>query len=206
MPFLDFLKEKWNLIAGAALIIVGLLSGFLDIPQFAAEGLKSEGSYKELGKFVVAGLLALALLPCSLFNKKKYAWKWWIAALALFIAAITFYFIYNGAKKDKTVDYREFSGTLVVKGNKYSEEAEKTRTEYKAQNKTELSDENLLAGFTERNIERIWPRKEITANAITIIVYYLISTALFSLFIIIVIQALYCISKRNGRSLKPKVN
>jgi hypothetical protein len=68
---LDFLKNTWNVLLGAAGALVIFISGFVDVPYYASAALSTNNDYITMSKFIVAVIIALMLIVCFFLNKKK---------------------------------------------------------------------------------------------------------------------------------------
>ena len=198
---LEFLQSKWNLLVTIAGAIITILAGFVDIPSYAAIALGSDANYESLGKLVLAIVIAIMLVPCTLLNKKKHVIYWGAATILLLLTALFIYFKSVSNKKETTVDYTSYSGGYVVKGNNLLPEnkvmwieiekakgSKLTETEFFAEN----HDPNDSTGRLTASI--LWPDKEIESNAKKIIYYYLFTLLLFALSIICAVQTVYCIT------------
>jgi uncharacterized membrane protein len=84
---LEFLQSKWNLLVTIAGAIITILAGFVDIPSYAAIALGSDANYESLGKLVLAIVIAIMLVPCTLLNKKKHVIYWGAATILLLLTA-----------------------------------------------------------------------------------------------------------------------
>src|ERR1700761_8412348 len=88
MKILTFIKQKWNLISGLALSIVFILTKIITPPDFSDVLTQSTIDYNTFAKFIVAGVIILALVPFEIFNKKKNGVWWWASGLMMMALSI----------------------------------------------------------------------------------------------------------------------
>lgn len=205
MDFLQFAKSQWNLILGLALAIVVVITDFVTPPSFSEDMIIARSNLSSLAKFIVAGLLLLLLVPCSIYNQKKFQWGWWIISVGLFIISMVLYFFYTRQLRQKTA-YNEFEERFAVIGNNLLPLSQKAVDSLYRKDGIILSPSEMLAGLGPP--DSIWPKNEIEENAEMLVKVYLLTVATFSLFILSGIQASYCSSKRNKKSplLKQRAN
>lgn len=193
MELLEYFKNKWNLVLGLSLAIVVIVTDFLVPPDFSVGMAIARSNFSSLAKFVVAGIILILLVPCSLFNKKEHTWYWWILALVLFITSFIIFFRYQSLLDQKTA-YDEFSEEQVIIGDNLTNFALKAVDSVKrSEGIDQLSASEMLATLGPPT--SIWHKFEIESNARKLVINYLISLALFSLFVLFAIQATYCTVK-----------
>lgn len=190
MEFLEYFKNKWNLVLGVSLAIVVVVTDFLVPPEFSVGMAIARSNFSSLAKFVVAGLLLIILVPCSIFNKRKHTWYWWTLAIILFLSAFIVFFRYQTLLDHKTA-YDEFSEQQVIIGDHLTSFALRAVDSVKKTDGIyQLSPSEMLATLGPPT--SIWPKQEIELNARKLVINYLFSLALFSLFVLFAIQATFC--------------
>lgn len=190
MELLEYFKNKWNLVLGLSLAIVVIVSDFLVPPEFSAGMAIAKSNFSSLAKFVVAGLLLILLVPCSLFNQRKHTWYWWILAIILFLISFIIFFRYL-ALLDKKTAYDEYTEEQVIIGDHLTSFALKAIDSVKKTDGIdEISASEMLATLGPPT--SIWPKTEIELNARKLVINYLFSLATFALFVLFAIQATYC--------------
>lgn len=205
MDFLRYAKSQWNLVLGVALAIVVVITDFVTPPSFSEDMIIGRSNLPGLAKFIVAGLILLLLVPCSIFNQKKFQWGWWIISAGLFTIAMFLYFFYNRELRQKTA-YNEFEERFAVVGNNLLPLSRKAVDSLYRKEGIQLTPSEMLASLGPA--DSIWPKKEIEENAEMLVKIYLLTVATFSLFILTGIQASYCSSVNNKKSplLKQRAN
>jgi Ca2+/Na+ antiporter len=205
MDFLRYAKTQWNLILGVALAIVVVITDFVTPPSFSEDMIIARSNLSSLAKFIVAGLILLLLVPCSIYNQKKYQWIWWICSFVLFMIALFLYFFYNRELRQKTA-YNEFEERFSVVGNRLLPLSRKAVDSLYRKEGVRLTNSEMLASLGPP--DSIWPKHEIEENAEMLVKLYLLTVATFSLFILSGIQASYCSSNKNKKSplLKQRAN
>ena len=191
--FLKLFKKRWNLVIPIAVIIIALISRFT-VPVFEPQSLYDNQNYTAYSKFIVAGILALSLVPCYFFNNKKHVWVWWALAFIMLVTGIMLNINYNNYKGNIVLNPGEFEYGKLVKGDDYLPEVKKIRNSYKQSNNSYPTDKELVAGFGGDHLQ-VWSKKEILSNTTSIIIRYMGVLICFTLFIIFSIQALYCLDQ-----------
>lgn len=205
MDFLQYAKSQWNLILGVALAIVVVITDFITPPSFSEDMIIAKSNLSSFAKFIVAGLILLLLVPCSIYNEKKYQWGWWISSVVLFTIAMFLYFFYNRELRRKTA-YNEFEEKFAVIGTNLLPLSQKAVDSLYQKEGIQLTPSEMLASLGPP--DSIWPKNEIEENAEKLVKLYLLTVATFSLFILSGIQASYCTSNQNKKSplLKQRAN
>ncbi|MGZ5253832.1 MAG: hypothetical protein ACXWV4_05640 [Flavitalea sp.] len=205
MDFLQFAKSQWNLILGVALAIVVVITDFVTPPSFSEDMIIARSNLSSLAKFIVAGLILLLLVPCSIYNQKKFQWGWWISSICLFIIAMFLYFHYNRELRQKTA-YNEYEERFSVIGNNLQPLSQRAIDSLHKKEGILLTPSEMLSSLGPP--DSIWPKKEIEENAEFLVKVYLLTVATFSLFILSGIQASYCSANKNknGPILKQRTN
>jgi len=205
MDFLRYAKSQWNLVLGVALAIVVVITDFVTPPSFSEDMIIGRSNLPGLAKFIVAGMILLLLVPCSIFNEKKYQWRWWIISAGLFMIAMFLYFFYTRELRQKTA-YNEFEERFAIIGNNLLPLSKKAVDSLYRKEGIQLTPSEMLASLGPP--DSIWPKKEIEENAEMLVKVYLMTVATFSLFILTGIQASYCYSVKNKKSplLKQRAN
>lgn len=187
-----FFKKTWNQIVGVSVVIIVLLTGFVVPPVFSISIFEGEIDHASMSKFIVAGIILLTLLPCQLFNKKKHGRIWWIIAAITFICSFASYFRYNRLMDNKT-GYNKYAKSRQVIGDKLIPIAQVAADSVKKANHiTSLTPDELLEHMGDAN--QLWPKEEIGSNARKLVVQYIFTYILFTLFLLSGIQALYCLN------------
>jgi hypothetical protein len=196
MELLEYFKNKWNLVLGVSLAIVVAVTDFLIPPEFSVGMAIARSNFSSLAKFVVAGLLLIILVPCSIFNKRKHTWYWWALAIILFSVAFIVFFRYQSLLDNKTA-YDEYNEQQVIIGDHLTSFALRAVDSVKKTDGVDqLSPSEMLATLGPPT--SIWPKQEIEFNARKLVINYLFSLSLFSLFVLFAIQATYCtVSQKN---------
>ena len=144
MKLKDF-GEKWNLLFALAAAILVPVFGFVDYPYYALAALSANSNLELLARFVVAIIIAIMIIPCSLFNKRMYAKAWGIATFLLLVASLFILFKSISIKHEKTVDYSSYNGGFVVKGDHLLDSAKKLITLIEKEKKGAVSESEFFA-------------------------------------------------------------
>lgn len=193
MEIFSFFKEKWNLVLEFSLAVVVVVSEIVVPPNISFSFAESEVNYEVLSKFIVAGTILLTMIPCLLNNKRKHMRWWWIAAIVSFVLSIVLFFGYNRLLNEVSA-YNSYAEERVIIGDKLRPIAQRAVDSVKrVDNLDELTDSDLVERLGEPT--DIWPKREIEKNSRLVILCYMMTVILFSLFILFSIQALYCLQK-----------
>ena len=201
MQLINFFQKNWNILIIAAGVIVTIVSKFAIPPKFTTHLIYSEVDYDSFAKFIVAGCIGLFLIPATFLKERKHVKLWSIVSVILFIAAFALQFVYFHLFDEKTV-WEEDSQSRYVIGDTYKPEAKKQIDSFAVANpKIELTPSLLIAGMD--GAENIWPQNEIVSNLRSIIFLFITTVIAYALFVMSLMQALYCASiKRSAEKKK----
>lgn len=189
MEFLDFIKQRWNIVLGISLAIVTVIAEFVVRPQISYSFPVGQVNYDSLAKFVVAGCILILLVPCSIYKGKKYIWHWWVLAIVTFVTAIVLFFYYNKAVNRVTA-YNEYAGERFIIGETLTSKAQEAVNVAKEREGIELSASDMLE--TLGRPRDIWRADELESNSRYVIALYLTTLVSFAIFVLFSIQAVYC--------------
>lgn len=193
MKLLAFFQKNWNLLIIVAGVIVTTLTKFAIPPSFVTTSVFGEIDYDAFSRFMAGACIGLFLVPASFFNERKHSIAWGITAACFLTAAVFIQFEYYHALDDKTV-WEEDSGQRHVIGNTYIPAAKAEIDSFIVSHPhVHITPAILIAGM--ESADRIWPAREIRDNYKMIVYLFMATIILYALFIISLMQSLYCVSR-----------
>jgi hypothetical protein len=191
---LDLLKQHWNRLAGFAVSIVTLLSGFVAPPPGSGSG----DLWFTYGKFLVALLSGIWLVPMQFWSGRQRAWYWWGAAVAISVASTGVFVHYNRLLDRWTVPY--WRDRRAVVGSILSPDAQLFRAQ-QVQQGHPMDELRLLQSYGG-NAASVWNPEEISYRQQRLTCWYLAAILLLASAVISVAQASYCLNMKVTRQAK----
>ena len=197
MKLLVFFQKNWNLLFIVAGVIVTTLTKFAIPPAFATTSVYGEIDYNAFSKFMAGACIGLFLVPASFFNERRYSITWGLTAVCFLVAAVFIQFKYYHVLDDKTV-WEEDSQQRYVIGDTYIPAAKAQIDSFTVSHPAvHITPEILIAGMG--GADHIWPAREIRDNYKMIVRFFMATIILYALFIISLMQSLYCASRPKVR-------
>lgn len=182
-------KKKWRTLLQLGALIMTIVGSFVSPPP--VWDFKEDAVWFRFAQFFVTALVGLAIIPMTSHSERRHARLWWIiCAIALVLGAVVF-FQYQNWRAVWTVNY---SGTRIVIGEKYKKDAADYKAKIYAEEKREISDEDLVMDYAG-DTQAIWDKNDIQRRRLVLAGTYIFSVSVFALMIITLIQALYCNAK-----------
>jgi hypothetical protein len=182
--FQRFMKT-WNGFVQIAALILATIGGFL-LPPPPGVSNDSNSIWLQLAKFVVPVVVGLVFVAAQRWNSRSDAWLWWGVALASLIFGLVALFSYQSRMNAWTVDYY---GTQVVIGSEKTSQGQRASVEAS-------TDENLLK-FFDGKVEEAWTKQSVDHRRLFLAAAYLSNLPLFTICFMAIVQASYCINKRD---------
>ncbi len=199
MDITGFIKEKWNLVLGIALAIAVILTGFVIPPNISFTYAEGDINYRDFARFIVAGIILIVLVPCSIYNKKEHTWKWWVFAVFLFVLSFIFFFRYNKLVNEVTTYNRYYEERVVIGQTLLPLARRAIDSLIRSDGIDTVSSSYALETLGEPT--DIWMHQEIADNGNRIIRQFMYTIIAFSLFILSSIQAVYCVGTERTEKL-----
>jgi hypothetical protein len=184
---LDSMKQYWNRLVAFAAALMTLFAGFVIAPP----GAGGKNLWFNYGRFLVALLAGLWLLPMHSWTSRQYAWRWWAAAAVLAVASGMAVVHYNQLLDRWTVVY--FQDQRVVIGQNYTDDAQKWRAD-ELQAGRPLDDLRLLKSYAG-DAAAVW--EDVLERQEKLSLWYLAVVLLLASAVITVAQAGYCANSRS---------
>lgn len=188
---LNKIKKNWSLFAQFGVWIIAILSSFILTPQF--KEYDTTWTYR-FAQFLAASIIALMIIPIQRWKTKTDTIKWWSTALFLLIFGIIVLREYYQKVDFYTVQY-VMTRTIVGDDENLLPEARANKIEIEKRKGIKINNAELVimaAGKTET----VWKSEVLKERRFNIIVLYICSVSLFTIFIISIIQAINCQSKK----------
>ena len=200
--WLKIIKDKFGVIIQLSVWIFSILSPFVIAPQIDNYPGESK-MWFGFAQFLIPAFIGLAYFPFSSYTEKKYVKMWFkISLSALFIGIISFVY-YISILQNKRVIYPTAPNSamvFVIGNDAFLTTAaldvikdQENRTHEKITNEVLLK---LFAIGSSEELENIWKKSSITFNTYLIVSMYISTLVLFTFFILTLIQALNCKSKK----------
>lgn len=191
--WLERARTHWGLLAQCAVWVLSIIGTFVLSPP-ADVSTDDNEVYLGLAKFVVAVIAGLVIVAASRWHKRKHS-TWWAASAVLFLISAIFSFdSYQQRMDNWTCRYdgkRKIVGSILTpQGRSYSD------------SNPGMSCNDLLLDFAGKS-EDIWVKESIDARRISLSRSYLLSITLFTLCLLSIIQAIYCITEKDTSSQPP---
>jgi|GEM_PF-5452259 len=194
MNVIRFFKEKWNVVSGFAVTIAAVLTKFIAPPEFPNILSLGDGiDYGALSKFIILGLVLILLVPFQLFKRKKHMGWWWVLGLLSLIGSMVMLISYNNARSNKTAFNKDSHQHEIIGVHLLPLARAAVNIQKKALHTDSIPNDMILTRLGPA--DEIWPKSEISANARDLLLSYLSTITIFTLFILFAIQALYCSTK-----------
>jgi len=194
MKFIDFFRARWNILLNLSLSVVTLLTSFVIPPRISLVVIEGSISYTVWARFVVISVILVLTYPCMKFNKPKNGVYWWGAGLIILCLALIFYFDYNRFSDTKTAFFEETNRREVLGDHLLPFARVAVDSQKREAHLDTITPDRLLESLGRP--PDIWPEYEIARNSVILSQKYLICILLFTLFLIVVIQSVYCISAK----------
>jgi hypothetical protein len=190
------IKDRWNMLVTGAAVVGAALSGFVLPPPFSAD---SVDPWVKLGGFLTAAMIGLFFVPMTKWKAKRFAWRWFGAAIALLLASVIVYFNYTAARDRHSVAY---AGTRLVHGSTLRPDARQYRDRRAAENAGAYSDAELLMDHAGA-VDDVWDPADRPSLERQLAALYLLTLLLFGLALVTVVQTTYCVTTTNARKPRP---
>lgn len=187
-----FMKQTWGILLQISVWILSMIGAFLlPPPLYDIKADNDNLMWFQFSKFFIAGIIGLMLIPIQKWKGTKFLWYWWLFSIAIFILCVGAYFLYNNHIDEWTLPY---GGSRIVIGNTMLPDAIKLKDSLSQSIHSKISDKELIMYQTGEN-ESIWQIDEIISHRHYLEYLYIFSVAMFSIFSISLIQAIYCNQK-----------
>ncbi|MBV9503901.1 MAG: hypothetical protein JO323_02740 [Acidobacteriia bacterium] len=188
----NLLKEHWNRLVGCAASLMTLFSGFVAAPPSSGAG----DMWFAYGKFLVAVLAGLLLLPMRIWSAREHAWQWWAVALAMAVGSTAVFLHYNQLLDRWTVPY--WRDRRAVVGSVLTPDAQHYLLQQTSQGQP-MDDLRLLKSYGG-NAASVWNSEEISQRENRLVSWYLTAILLLAGMVIAIAQASYCLGRKPRRA------
>jgi hypothetical protein len=185
------IKNKWNQFASSGVVIFTIAATFMVATPLLQ--LNTNTRIDWFVKFLIACLIALFTIPLLKRSKRSDYKFWYRLAGFSFILTIIIVGIYAFLVINWSVPF--YNDKRLVIGKTMSAEAQLRMTSLAEKLHRPVVDEETLVKARKGETHYIWPKAELQARYFGLIAFYILSFLLIAIFIISVIQAIYCYEK-----------
>lgn len=187
--WVENIKSTWGLLASFAIFIFGIVGSFvLPPPGWVASG--GSTTLINFAKFVVAALAGLILILVHKWNKRNHLARWTLVAIGSLVLSLLAYFAYQHLLDTRTCKYFD---EVVVIGGTYTQHAQSY-----VRGTPNASCSVLLEDFAGK-ADDVWTQDSINKSRYVLALAYISCIPLFTICIISIVQALYCITQDSAK-------
>jgi amino acid transporter len=187
------IRKTWNRFAANGVIIFAVAGTFMiDPPQLSVDG---DIRIEWLVKFLIAALSALLAVPLLRRSKRSNGpfWRRFAVGAIIFGMLITGGYIY--LVLNWSVPY--YQGKRLVTGHTMTKEGEYGKRKLAVELNRPMIDNETLVKARRGETQYIWPQNELQSRFFLMCVLYILSFLLVTVFIISIIQAIYCYERND---------
>ncbi|HVR37110.1 MAG TPA: hypothetical protein VMS21_14805 [Methylomirabilota bacterium] len=183
-------RKSWGLLAQAAVWVLGILGGFL-LPPPAGVDAGDGQSLLRLAQFVATIVIGLILIAGHRWRLRRHAGRWATLSGLLLLLGLFSILGYQHLAGTWTASYLD---DRVVVGAEFTEQGARHAAAH-----PELSTSDLVFEFAG-NTENIWTAESIRQRRLILAVLYLGNVPLFTVCLMAMVQALFCLQPRQKGS------
>jgi hypothetical protein len=185
-------RKSWGLLAQAAVWVLGILGGFLLPPPAGADAAEGD-SLLRLAQFVATIVIGLILIAAHRWRLRRHAGRWATLSSVLLVLGIGALLGYQHLAGSWTAAYLD---ERVVVGSAFTDQGARHTAAHPEQTTSDLVFE------CADNTENIWTADSIRQRRLILAGLYLGNVPLFTVCLMAMVQALFCLQPSKGVSPK----
>lgn len=190
---LKFIKNNFLILLQLSIWILSIITPFILTPPRLSTD-QADNVWLKFSQVILAIFIGILFVPIRKYRKVRYATKWWLVSIVLFILNMVCIFWYTEVINYRTVRLEVGRGQFerFVIGSEYTGSTKKYKKQEEDSTKIVLSNEELIMQ-TGGDFEQIWTENSILKNkALVFFLYCFLLMALTSN-ILSVVQAIRCL-------------